>query len=182
MLYDYFVDSKNSKFLPWKDIVPAFEYDKSLPYFQLLVPTPDSVRYAFLLKKLIKSSTPSYVSGVTGSGKTMVIQSMLNELSSDESAGSNYTTVVMNFSAQTSSLVTQNSIESKMEKKRKNLLGPPSGRSMVIFIDDINMPSVEEYGAQPPIELLRQFLDFKGFYDRNKLFWKEIAVRSTVIM
>ena len=45
---------------------------------------------------------------------------------------------------------------------------------MIIFLDDLNMPKLDTYGSQPPIELLRQFQDFGGMYDREKLFWKEI--------
>ncbi len=36
------------------------------------------------------------------------------------------------------------------------------------------MPQPDEYGAQPAIELLRQYLDFAGYYDRRRLFWKTV--------
>lgn len=176
-LYDYFVDMEDNSFRLWSEIIPAFNFDRDVPYFQMLVPTPDNIRYNFLIRNRIRFSSPCYITGVTGSGKTVVIQNLLRELQCDSDAAQKYLAVTLNFSAQTSSLVTQNTIEGKLEKKRKNLLGPPGGSKMVIFVDDINMPAVEEYGAQPPIELIRQFLDFKGMYDRDKLYWKEIAVR-----
>jgi hypothetical protein len=31
----------------------------------------------------------------------------------------------------------------------------PPGKNLILSIDDINMPSMEKWGAHPPIELLR---------------------------
>eukprot|EP00975_Prorocentrum_lima_P001953 426387-Prorocentrum_lima.AAC.1 len=42
------------------------------------------------------------------------------------------------------------------------------------------MPEVEEYGAQPPIELLRQLVDCKGWYDLKEMSWRSI-IDTTVV-
>eukprot|EP00644_Phytophthora_capsici_P004659 jgi/Phyca11/7444/fgenesh1_pm.PHYCAscaffold_19_\ len=188
LVFDYFVDIEQAKFRAWSEIVPKFQYNPQVPYFKMTVATPDSVRFTFLLRTLTAAKRPAYVTGVTGTGKTVIVQDLLQELTSGpivsseggegeapSAPASNFMTILINFSAQTSSLVTQLTIENKLEKKRKNLLGPVAGKRMIIFVDDVNLPAVEEYGAQAPIELLRQFLDFGGFYDRDKLFWKDIA-------
>jgi dynein heavy chain len=47
----------------------------------------------------------------------------------------------------------------KMEKMRQHYYPPPIASRIAIFVDDVNMPAVEQYGAQPPIELLRLFLN-----------------------
>ena len=58
-------------------------------------------------------------------------------------------------------------IYSKLQKKRKNTYAAPGNAQTIIFIDDVNMPQVEEMsGSQPPIELLRDIVDHGYFYDR----------------
>ena len=46
---------------------------------------------------------------------------------------------------------------------------------MIFFLDDVNMPQLDTYGSQPPIELLRQTIDNGGIYDTKKLHFKNIA-------
>jgi dynein heavy chain len=181
-VYDSFPDvaqcekAEGMPWLKWSAILPAFAYDREMPYFNMVVPTIDTVRFGYLLQTQLSQLYPVFFTGVTGTGKTVVMQDFLNRASSaDYKGGTPVVPILINFSAQTAALDTQMTIEGKLEKKKKTQLGAPTGKRCVIYVDDVNMPFVETYGAQPPIELLRQYADHKGFYDRQKLFWKDVT-------
>jgi len=86
-----------------------------------------------------------------GVGKTAIAQVVMKRLSEEGT----YLFKNMMFSAQTSSARTQAVLESQLEKKRKGLIGAPVGFSLIVFVDDVNMPAPDAYGSQPPIQLLR---------------------------
>ena len=147
MLIDYFVQTELKTFVSWEQIIPKFKYDPSVPYFDVIVPTIDTVRFSFLLEKFLTISRPVMFNGETGTGKSVITVDILSKMRDND-----FIPIFMNFSAQTSSARTQEMIELKLEKKRKNILGAPIGKRMILFVDDVNMPKVEEYGAQPPVE------------------------------
>ena len=160
-------------FRTWKDRTPEFNYVSGMPYFDIIVPTPDTIAYTQIVTWLLEINKPVFVTGRTGVGKSIVVQNLLR--GSKESRRMD--TIPLMFSAQTSSIVTQMTIEGKLQKLKKDVFGAIGDRRNVIFIDDVNMPAKEQYGAQPPIELLRQLIDKGGFYDRKKLNF--IYVQST---
>lgn len=50
--------------------------------------------------------------------------------------------MALNFSARTSSLEVQTNLEIHLEKHSRKTYGPPIGKRLVYFIDDLNLPQV----------------------------------------
>lgn len=176
LIYDFCFREEDGLWTSWMGTIPKFTLDPRTKFEDIIVPTTDTVRYTWMLNHLIPHGMHVLCVGPTGTGKTLVVQDKLMNGFPEE-----LTPLFVSFSAQTSANQTQDILDSKFDKRRKGVFGPPPGRKYVVFVDDVNMPARERYGAQPPIELLRQWMDYGGWYDRKgDLAWRSIVDISFV--
>ncbi|KAF5300254.1 hypothetical protein FQR65_LT09209 [Abscondita terminalis] len=161
-LFDFFYMFKGRgvwKF--WPDMVKNMKIEQARNIQQILVPTVDSIKYMYVLEMYINHKISTLLVGPTGTGKSLLLQDLLtNRLDANT-----YEPSCVTFTVKITSNQTQDLIISKLQKRKRGNYGPSKGKLGVIFVDDLNMPVKEVYGAQPPIELLRQYFDHKIWYD-----------------
>ncbi|WIA10356.1 hypothetical protein OEZ85_010548 [Tetradesmus obliquus] len=169
-LYEYCFDVADGCWRSWRSYVTEYVPPVSGHFSKILVSTADTVRTSWLLRTVVGSGSPCLLIGESGTSKSVTISNFLASLDAAASISLN-----MNFSSRTSSLDVQRAIEDTTEKRTKDTYGPPMGKRLLMFVDDMNMPRVDTYGTQQPIALLKMFVERKGFYDRGKeLSWRNI--------
>ena len=178
LIMEHFYDFQRDDYIRFSTESAQFQFVKGMAFASIFVPTIDTLRYSFVLDILLNARKNIYVTGETGTGKTAIIEHINRKLLETEE----WTFINMNFSAQTSSKEIQEGLEKKLEQEKgKKRLWGKGGKKCLVFIDDINMPEPNEWGAHPPIELLRQFLDRGGWYDRPQFFWKYISNTNMIV-
>ena len=115
--YEQGIDQKTHKFSSWSDqITEHYVFNKEQNFFDILVPTNDTVKYKFLLEKLLMNGRNALVMGETGVGKSVITKNFL--MYAPETLQSAF----INFSGKTTTTNLVDAMEGNLEKLRKTLL------------------------------------------------------------
>ncbi|KAF1322385.1 Dynein heavy chain, partial [Globisporangium splendens] len=175
-LHDYYFNIEDGKWFKWEDMLREYVIQPNTPFNQIVVPTIFTAQLECLVQLLVTNKRKVLVCGPTGTGKSCYMGAILNDVLPQDK----YSVIMLSFSAETSAKTTQNIIDGKLGKRRKGVYGPPMGKDAIVFVDDLNMPLVKTYGAQPPIELVRQLTDSGGYYDLKEMAWRKVV--DTIVL
>lgn len=165
-VFEHFVSDSTGDWEHWSSVVPEWNVDEPqrMPKMsKAVVPTVDSVRLDSLIRLVYGVGGRTLLVGGSGTAKTTAVNGFLEGVKTDET-----TSKIMTFSAYTTPNKAQATIEESVEKRQGHTYGPSGGRRMVVFIDDVSMPKLNEWGDQETSELIRQLLEQDGFYSLEK--------------
>jgi dynein heavy chain len=162
-IYEYFVNGTSGKWEKWKPPAWAYPDGEKLDFSNLLVPTMDSTRAQHVIKTIHHQKGAVLVVGAEGTAKTSTQLMFLSEQDPNSML-----TKRINFSSATTPGMAQYSIEAELDKRGGKNFGPPNGKKMTIFFDDVSMPEVNTWGDQTTLELVRLVVEHGGFYFLDK--------------
>eukprot|EP00940_MAST-03C_sp_MAST-3C-sp2_P002393 g2393.t1 len=155
-VFDYFVDMSAMDWELWE--LPEAGSQSggvTMPNVSnILVPTIDSMRSAYLMDRYLSHDVPIMMVGAAGTGKTSTAAMYLR--------GLNTATTVrkrLNFSRATSSMTIQSLLEFSLDKRGGRKFGPAGGKQMVMFLDDMSLPQIDAWGDQPALECVRTVVE-----------------------
>ncbi|XP_072296528.1 dynein axonemal heavy chain 8-like [Eucyclogobius newberryi] len=163
-IFEYMVSTKG-EWCHWEEHVGEYTYptDHVPEYASILVPNVDNTRTSFLLETIAKQRKAMVLIGEQGTAKTVMVKSFTQKQDPETDLSKS-----LNFSSATEPIMFQRTVESYIEKRVGSTYGPPGGRRMTVFIDDINMPVVNEWGDQITNEIVRQMMEMGGMYNLDK--------------
>ena len=132
-----------------------------------VITTVDTCRHEDVLSAWLGAGRSAVLCGPPGSGKTMSITAVLNSLPE-------YEVVFLNFSSGTTVTTIMKALEQYCtvhDTARGLVMVPSSGKQLLLFCDEINLPALDRYGTQVVVQLLRQLIERKGFFRARDNMW-----------
>ncbi|CBH12406.1 dynein heavy chain, cytosolic, putative [Trypanosoma brucei gambiense DAL972] len=137
-------------------------------FSDVIIPTVDACRNRTLLEAWITGGDAVILCGPPGSGKTILVTSLLRDSFTHES-------VFLNFSSGTRPENIIRALEQYCSVHNHAVHGPimtpTSGKRLLLFCDEVNLPALDQYGTQPVVQFLRQLVERKGYYRSRDNVW-----------
>uniref|UniRef100_A0A2H1WCP9 SFRICE_005064 n=1 Tax=Spodoptera frugiperda TaxID=7108 RepID=A0A2H1WCP9_SPOFR len=170
-VFDYLYDKRNNgTWISWMELEKEVPLLPTAKVNDIIILTNENACLRYFVNKMVRATTPILIVGPTGTGKSSMVLNYLLSLPKER-----YITNTITFSARTTANQTQDIIMSKVDRRRKGVFGPSMGKKCLLFVDDLSMPQKEQYGAQPPLELLRQWIDHGHWYDLKDMVRQEVV-------
>ena len=172
-VFDFFPDLAKAAWTPWTDGTNGFALTSNNQIEQQLVPTTESGAMMFLARLLTIHEKHVLFHGPESS-KTLVINTLMNGVLDKSficrSLPLAYCSTAMNVLTVFRSFL----------HRRHGVFGPLVDHHLLIYMDNLNSVKPEVYGAQPPLELVRQLFDMGGWYNTANVEWQKV-VGTTII-
>ena len=163
LMYENFYSLETSTWENWSSKVHAYEAPMPFEFAKIVVPTSDNVLYSSLLDATTRVGKPCLFVGEPGTAKTVTISHYLENLDRDSNM-----VLSLNMSSRTNAKDVRNNINDVVDKRTGRTYGPPMGKTLTVFVDDMNMPKVDTYGTQQPIALLHFLVGRGNMYSSGK--------------
>lgn len=168
-LLDLSVNVNDGSWQEWSLQVPKMEIEShKVKSSDVVIATADTVRHAEIMRAWLSSHKPLLLCGPPGSGKTMTLTSVLESMPE-------YILAALNFSSTAAPELILKTFAQYCEvvDSPDGLVMQPNHNSyrdnqwLVVFCDEINLPSPDKYGTQRVIMFLRQLVERNGYWNSD---------------
>ncbi|MGL4948150.1 MAG: hypothetical protein ACRC42_02070, partial [Mycoplasma sp.] len=181
--FDFYFDAKNlnTPWASWKDKLKAPVFEERDLFSDIIIPNVEVTRLSYITQINMWEEKPVLFIGDPGTGKTAIVNYFMKNYMEELQKwciiqGYSYKNYTVNFNSFTDSKMLQVILDSQITQRYSNNYGPLGNTKLIYFLDDLNMPQLDQFGTQSHVELLRQAIDYKEYFDRKDWDYKKVLV------
>lgn len=187
LVFDWFVQKVEPEYqwASYADSVPKFVdiapadieiNPATVKAYNVIVPTLETERTKHLIKLLVKGRHDVLLSGEPGIGKSLLINTLLQDLEKNED--------MHNIEFLFSPFYNRNNFEevfiSRMQMSKGSELYPTGDKHSILFIDGLNSPQPSDEGVNTVNEFLRELLEYRTI--SSHCLKKRLTIRNTSLI
>jgi len=162
-IFDYYVDPNSFEYKSWSEhSLFQIQNPQEIIYNKVFIPLVENIPYYYITELYLKLAKPICFMGKPSSGKSLMINKILNTL---ETSTKNVCNLRYLLNYNTNSNKIENYLSNKLVYLKRNLIGDYFDKEVILFLDDVNLEKCDKFNSQTSIEFLRKLDCHKKIYD-----------------